>query len=163
MEADKKQFHFQIIDLNDIVDQCLSLYKFHIEEKGFKLKVISHPKSLYINADKEALTESLINLLENSIKYSEKIKNITVSTGVKNGQVFLEVKDQGIGIKPKDQERIFEKFYRVTDGLVHDKKGSGLGLTLVNFIIKAHGGEVQVVSAPGNGSTFRLVFPALEK
>jgi len=163
MEADKKQFHFREIDLNEIVDQCLSLYKFHVEEKGFRLKVILNPKPLFVKADKEALIESLINLLENSIKYSSEIKNITVSTGIKNGQAFIEVKDEGIGISPKDQERIFEKFYRVTDGLVHDTKGSGLGLTLVNYIIKAHGGRVQLTSTPGSGSSFRLVLPVVDK
>jgi len=163
MEADKKQFHFREIDLNEIVEQCLSLYKFHIEEKGFQLKVILNSKPLFVNADKEALIESLINLLENSIKYSRKRKHVTVSTGAVNGQAFIQVKDQGIGISPKDQERIFEKFYRVADGLVHDTKGSGLGLSLVNFIIKAHGGSVQVKSALGSGSSFRLVLPVIEK
>ena len=77
-----------------------------------------------------------------------------------NGSVKLEVVDQGIGIPQQEQQKIFEKFYRVGDPLVHNTKGSGLGLSLVRHIVTAHGGEVAVDSAPGQGSKFTIVLPS---
>ena len=76
-----------------------------------------------------------------------------------NGGVNLEVVDHGIGIPAKEQPKIFEKFYRVGDPLVHNTKGSGLGLSLVRHIVQAHGGEVAVESAPGHGSKFIITLP----
>jgi len=77
-----------------------------------------------------------------------------------NGSVRLEVIDHGIGIPPGEQHKIFEKFYRVGDPLVHNTKGSGLGLSLVRHIVQAHGGEISVESAPGKGSKFTIALPA---
>ena len=73
--------------------------------------------------------------------------------------VYVEVADQGIGIKPEEQRKVFDKFYRVSTGLVHTRKGTGLGLSLVRHIMEAHGGAATVSSAPDNGSRFRLLFP----
>ena len=87
------------------------------------------------------------------------LKEITIKTGSDNGFVFLEVKDRGIGIDPKHQKAIFEKFYRVSSALVHDTKGSGLGLSLIQHIMNAHGGRIWLQSEVGKGSTFRLLFP----
>jgi signal transduction histidine kinase len=78
-------------------------------------------------------------------------------------RLVVSVADRGIGIEKTDQKRIFEQFFRAEDSLVHETKGSGLGLSLVRHIVEAHGGSVEVVSAPGHGSTFTLVFPIGER
>jgi signal transduction histidine kinase len=82
-----------------------------------------------------------------------------VNLSRENGSVKLEVVDHGIGIPPQEQQKIFEKFYRVGDPLVHNTKGSGLGLSLVRHIAQAHGGDVAVDSAPGRGSRFTITLP----
>jgi signal transduction histidine kinase len=93
------------------------------------------------------------------LKYSQDQKYVSVNLYRDNSSVKLEVVDHGIGIPPQEQEKIFEKFYRVGDPLVHNTKGSGLGLSLVHHIVHAHGGDVQVESAPGRGSKFTISIP----
>jgi signal transduction histidine kinase len=105
------------------------------------------------------MARSLLNLVNNALKYSQDRKYIGVNLYRDNGSVKLEVVDQGIGIPHQEQQKIFEKFYRVGDPLVHNTKGSGLGLSLVRHIVQAHGGEVAVDSAPGQGSKFTIVLP----
>jgi signal transduction histidine kinase len=112
-----------------------------------------------MRVDREALARSLVNLVNNALKYSQDRKFIGVNLYRKNGSVKLEVVDHGIGIPSQEQDRIFEKFYRVGDPLVHNTKGSGLGLSLVRHIVNAHGGDVSVDSTPGEGSTFTITLP----
>jgi signal transduction histidine kinase len=112
--------------------------------------------------DREAIARSLLNLVNNAVKYSAEEKYLGVYLYRQNGTVNLEVVDHGIGIAPNEQGKIFEKFYRVGDPLVHTTKGSGLGLSLVRHIVQAHGGAVAVVSTPGKGSKFTITLPAPE-
>jgi two-component system phosphate regulon sensor histidine kinase PhoR len=114
---------------------------------------------LQIHGDKEAITEAIINLLDNAVKYSNLRKEMVVRTGMKEGQTFVEITDKGVGISLKEQKAIFDKFYRVTNGEVHNVKGTGLGLALVKHIVEAHKGKIELLSAAGVGSTFRLSFP----
>ena len=97
--------------------------------------------------------------MNNAVKYSAGRKYLGVHLYRRDGNVNLEVEDHGIGIPPKEQLKIFEKFYRVGDPLVHNTKGSGLGLSLVRHIVLAHGGQVAVESAPGRGSKFIIILP----
>ncbi len=158
IEAGKKEFHLQETDLNAIVERVLESYQFHLQNEGFRVETALADKLPAIQGDQEAISEALINLLDNGMKYSETEKFLRIATGKENGSVFLEVADKGIGIAPEHREKIFEKFHRVSGALVHNTKGSGLGLTLVKHIIEAHGGGIQVDSHPGKGSRFRLVF-----
>ena len=112
-----------------------------------------------MRVDREAMARSLLNLVNNALKYSQDRKFIGVNLYRDNGSVKLEVVDQGIGIPHDEQQKIFEKFYRVGDPLVHNTKGSGLGLSLVRHIVQAHGGEVSVDSTPGQGSKFTIALP----
>lgn len=100
--------------------------------------------------------------MDNAVKYSEKEKYLRVVTGLIDTMAFVEIEDHGIGIDRDDQKKIFDTFYRVSKGLVHDTKGSGLGLALVRHIVDAHGGKVEVKSEHRQGSVFRVYFP-LEK
>jgi signal transduction histidine kinase len=97
--------------------------------------------------------------VNNAVKYSAGAKYLGVHLYRRDGNVNLEVVDRGIGIPAKEQSKIFEKFYRVGDPLVHNTKGSGLGLSLVRHIVQAHGGQVAVESAPGHGSKFIIILP----
>jgi signal transduction histidine kinase len=116
-----------------------------------------------VEADPESLGQALLNLLNNAIKYSRDAKAIVVDVRREDGRVLVSVTDQGIGIPKGEHKKIFEKFYRGEDSLVHETKGSGLGLPLVRHIMEAHGGAVEVESAPGKGSTFTLVVPVGRK
>jgi two-component system phosphate regulon sensor histidine kinase PhoR len=111
-----------------------------------------------ISADCEAVSEAIINLLDNAVKYSSEVKEVEIKTGLENNFIYVEVSDKGIGISKEHQDKIFDKFFRVTSGLVHNTKGTGLGLTIVKHIMDAHGGHVSLTSSPGKGSSFKLNF-----
>jgi signal transduction histidine kinase len=112
-----------------------------------------------VSVDREAIARSLVNLVNNALKYSDREKFLGVKLYRVDRVLTLEVADRGIGIPRTEQSKIFEKFYRAGDPLVHNTKGSGLGLSLVRHIAHAHGGEVAVESTPGKGSTFTLTLP----
>lgn len=159
MEAGKKEYQFKAEQLNDIINHTISLYRFQMDREGFEVILELENGLPQIYADRDAVSECLINLLDNAMKYSDSNKVIIVRSGLAGQSVFAEVEDQGIGIPETHQKRIFEKFYRVSHGAVHETKGSGLGLALVQYAVRAHGGETKVRSKPGQGSCFRILFP----
>ena len=137
----------------------LDSYRYQIEQQGFTLKVEIDPSVPIMYVDREAMARALLNLVNNALKYSQDEKFLGVKLYRENGAVKLEVEDHGIGITGREQSKIFEKFYRTGDPLVHNTKGSGLGLSLVRHITDAHGGSVSVESTPGKGSKFTLSLP----
>jgi signal transduction histidine kinase len=158
MEAGRKEYDFRETDMRELVCNTLESYRYQIEQHGFTFEErIGDVPALRV--DREAMARSLVNLVNNALKYSQDRKYIGVNLYRENGSVKLEVIDHGIGIPPHEQQKIFEKFYRVGDPLVHNTKGSGLGLSLVQHIAKAHGGDVAVDSAPGAGSKFTITLP----
>jgi len=160
IESGHKEYTFQDADLNSIIQETVDIYSYHVKSKGFDLRVDLTDKLPDIYADEEAITECIINLLDNAVKYSGTEKFIKISSGKIADDVYVDIVDKGIGISQKDLQHIFDKFYRVSSGMVHNTKGSGLGLTLVQHIVKAHSGEIKVESNPGKGTSFRLLFPA---
>jgi signal transduction histidine kinase len=159
IEAGRKEYEFKETNLSDLVRSTLDSYRFQIEQNGFAFEENISRDIPPVNVDREAIARSLLNLVNNALKYSKDQKFIGVSLYRSNGCVKLEVCDHGIGIPPGEQEKIFEKFYRCGDPLVHNIKGSGLGLSLVRHIVRAHGGDVQVESAPEQGSKFTIALP----
>jgi signal transduction histidine kinase len=159
IESGKKEYSFRETDVADLVRSTLESYRFEIEQNGFQLdqKIESDVPPLWV--DREAIARSLLNLVNNAVKYSGAEKYLGVHLYRHNNGVNLEVVDHGIGIPAKEHLKIFEKFYRVGDPLVHNTKGSGLGLSLVRHIVQAHGGEVAVESTPGMGSKFIITLP----
>jgi signal transduction histidine kinase len=159
IEAGRKEYEFKETNLADLVRSTLDSYRFQIEQNGFSFEENISGDIPPVSVDREAIARSLLNLVNNALKYSKDQKYIGVSLYCANSRVNLEVRDRGIGIPPNEQEKIFEKFYRCGDPLVHNVKGSGLGLSLVRHIARAHGGDVLVESIPQKGSTFTIELP----
>lgn len=159
IEAGRKEYSFRETNLAELVRNTLESYRFQIEQNGFALEQNITDDLPPVRVDREAIARSLLNLINNALKYSQDQKYLGVNLYRANGSLKLEVVDRGIGIPRSEQPKIFEKFYRVGDPLVHNTKGSGLGLALVRHIVLAHGGQVWVESAPGKGSKFTIALP----
>ena len=159
IEAGRKEYEFRETDISDLVRNTLDSYRYQIEQQGFEFDESIDANLPNVRVDREAIARALVNLVNNALKYSAEQKYLGVKLYRENGVVKLEVADRGIGISRRDQAKIFEKFYRAGDPLVHNTKGSGLGLSLVRHITEAHGGAIEVESAPGTGSKFIMSLP----
>jgi two-component system phosphate regulon sensor histidine kinase PhoR len=159
IQANKKTYQQKPIQLNDLVDSVLDSYIFHLKDKGFTYEIKKTSNLGLINGDPESITEAIMNLVDNGMKYSGQRKHISIQTGTEGKFSYVEVKDEGIGIPKKYQAEIFDQFYRAPTGDLHATKGSGLGLTLVKKTMDAHRGKIKVESALGRGSSFKLYFP----
>ena len=159
IEAGHKEYEFRNTDIAELVHNTLESYRYQIEQQGFAFEESIDANLPSVPVDREAIARALVNLVNNALKYSTEEKFLGVKLYRENGVVKLEVADHGIGIARRDQSKIFEKFYRAGDPLVHNTKGSGLGLSLVRHITHAHGGEIAVESTPGKGSKFTLSLP----
>ena len=159
IEAGAKEYDFRETDIAELVRNTLDSYRYQIEQQGFALEEHIDPGIPAVKVDREAIARALVNLVNNALKYSDNEKFLGVRLYREQSVLKLEVSDRGIGIDRHEQARIFEKFYRTCDPLVHNTKGSGLGLSLVRHITRAHGGDVEVESTPGRGSKFTLSLP----
>lgn len=159
IEQGRKTYHLKPYDLGEVVRETLDAYRFQLQQQGFTVEEDLGDGLPTVNIDPDAITQALLNLLDNAIKYSPERKFVRVEIGRSDGEVTVSVEDHGVGIPPRDQDRIFEMFYRAERGLVHTVKGSGLGLSLVKHITEAHGGRVTVRSRPGEGSRFTIHIP----
>lgn len=152
----------QPTDLSLLVPPLIGSTRARLEEKDGRLTVDLPAGKLLVTADPLHLSNILHNLLDNAIKYGGTAPHIAVSGKQLNGQLTLLVADDGPGIAREHQERLFEKFYRIPTGDVHDVKGFGLGLFYVHSICRAHGWKIRVSSQPGAGSTFSIQLPLIE-
>jgi signal transduction histidine kinase len=159
IEAGRKEYRLVPGDVGAVVRDVVEAYRFSIEQHGFALELDLAEDLPELPIDAEALSQALINLINNAIKYSPETKRISIAARCDGDRIRLAVSDSGIGIPKVEQKKIFEKFYRAESSLVHTTKGSGLGLALVRHIVEAHGGEVELASAPEQGSTFTIVLP----
>jgi signal transduction histidine kinase len=159
IEAGAKEYDFRETDIAELVRNTLDSYRYQIEQQGFALEEQIDSSIPSVKVDREAIARALVNLVNNALKYSANEKFLGVRLYREQSVLKLEVIDRGIGIERHEQSRIFEKFYRTCDPLVHNTKGSGLGLSLVRHITRAHGGDVEVESTPGRGSKFTLSLP----
>ncbi len=159
MENATRKFQFRPADLNAAVSAVLSVYRHQLDREKFAVTTDLAENLPAVSFDEEAIAEALHNLIDNAIKYSGEKKYLRIRTETSGTGVSISVQDDGIGIAPEHQSHIFEKFFRVTHGLVHTAKGSGLGLSIVRHIAESHGGSVSVVSTVGKGSTFTIHLP----
>ena len=164
MESGRKLFHFESCDIREVVTGTLDAFTVHLKQNGFTLSYEAPQNTpTKVVIDPDAIALALTNLLDNAIKYSGDEKEINVRLSQSDDFITIAITDRGVGIAAEEHEKIFEKFYRVGSSLIHDVKGSGLGLSLVKHIIVAHQGKITVQSQPGQGSTFTIHLPAAEK
>jgi len=160
IESKKRKYIFSETSINEVVENTAITFRYSLENKGFRYSFEPGNDLPVIMADREAVADALVNLVDNAMKYSTENKQVTVRSGSFDNYVYVEVEDHGIGISEKNQKYIFDKFYRVTEtNLANRVKGSGLGLAIVKHIMDSHKGKIYVKSTPGSGSLFRLLFP----
>jgi signal transduction histidine kinase len=160
IESGQRIYQFERANLAQLIEETLKLFVVRLEQDGFRI-FFERPAYPLSDAllDTEAIAQAFINLLDNAVKYSGNRRTVTVRVDQALNFVTVAVTDSGIGIEADELEKIFEKFYRVSTGLVHDVKGSGLGLSIVKHVVEAHRGKVTVESSPGDGSIFTIFLP----
>ncbi len=148
----------QIVD-NTFFSELIADFKLSTQHSDLTIHNKVHVPEILLRIDRFHFTTALLNILENAIKYGKDHTEITIYTAVKHGNYIIHISDNGIGISPKDQKVIFDKFYRVSDGNVHDVKGLGLGLYFTHQIITAHKGTITTESELNKGTTFIIKLP----
>ena len=159
IEQGKKTYNLEPTSLAEVVQISARALEYPLSQQGFELRVDLENDLPPVRADRDALQQAILNLLTNAMKYSVENRGIDLRLRRLDGHAVIQVIDHGVGIAPEEVARIFEKFYRAPT--VENKliSGTGLGLTLVAHVAKAHGGRVDVQSAPGQGSTFSIHLP----
>ena len=146
-------------DIHELIKEAVDNHKVALSSKRGEVGLALNATNSHILADKLHFTNVIGNLLDNAIKYCEKEPRISITTSNSEASIQIEISDNGIGISPENQKKIFARFYRVPTGNRHDVKGFGLGLNYVKLIVEAHKGKISVQSKPGNGSIFSIVLP----
>jgi signal transduction histidine kinase len=159
IEAGRKKYELAEGDMAEVIDNVLSTHRYQIINSGFDIQTDIQRDLPSVLIDHDAMSQAMTNLLDNAIKYSGKVKQISITAKTRGADLSIEVADHGIGIPRAEQARVYEKFYRVGNGLVHDVKGSGLGLALVKHIVEAHHGTIFLESDVGKGSRFTMLLP----
>ncbi len=158
MQAGRKEYEKRQIQLAPLLQEALNTYRFHLQQRGFALAEEIDFAVPPIMADTEAVAQAFLNLLDNAVKYSEHEKHLTVRLRGEGDWALVEVADRGVGIAAQHLDKIFGKFYRI-ELAGQETRGAGIGLAIVQHIMEAHGGCVEVKSEPGKGSSFVLKFP----
>jgi signal transduction histidine kinase len=163
IESGRKTYNFERADVGEVICETLKTLEVQLKQNGFTI-IFEAPRTPLAPAviDADSIAQAFMNLLDNAVKYSGSAREIVVRLEQEESSIRLTVTDHGIGIPREEQAKIFDKFYRVSTGLVHDVKGSGLGLALVKHIVEAHRGRVTVKSEPGRGSSFTIHLPAVK-
>ena len=159
MDDDRKKYDFIDLDMDELLLKFLESTRERLSEPGFDIRYSSSDRIPLIHADKNAILQVLYNLLDNAIKFSGTSRQIDLSLFSKDDELQLCVKDYGIGISVKDQEKIFDRFYRGDEPQQMGIRGSGIGLTIVKKIVEAHGGHLTLESRTDEGSTFCVHLP----
>jgi len=149
--------------LRPFADRILERFANLAKVKQIELRNEIPETAPLIQADPEKLSQILANLVDNAVKYSAEGGKVWIRSAVESNQARIEVEDDGPGISARDQERIFERFYRVDKARTRGSGGAGLGLAIVKHLVELHGGRVTVDSSPGRGSKFTISFPVSTK
>ncbi len=163
IEKGIKEYRFENVNINNIIQEVLKLMEYSLTIQKFNVRTNLVKKEHLIYADKDAITEALLNLISNSIKYSEEKREINITTYTVGNYFALSVEDKGIGIKEDELNKILIPYFRSEETVIKKKEGTGLGLTIIKHIMNAHNGEIKIESRRGEGSKFTLLFPLGEK
>jgi len=158
LESGGEIFRFTETDVADLVKKAIEIYKAETRDEKLKISLDIKNDKITAEIDTDAITQVILNLLDNAYKYSVEKKEIKVTLGTADEKVFIEVMDYGLGIPKDDIKKIFDKFYRVDRGIVA-RKGTGLGLAFSQGVVNAHCGNIVVESKPGKGSKFTIALP----
>jgi len=159
IEQGRKTYRTQPTRLEDVARAAARTMEYPLAQLGFTLTIASDGTAPPFSGDPEALTQAILNLLANAMKYSGGAKHIEMRIGARGNEAFVDVVDHGIGIPKDDQSRIFERFHRVQSAETAGIAGAGLGLALALHAVEAHRGRISVVSDVGRGSTFSVCIP----
>ncbi|AGP35660.1 sensor histidine kinase [Sorangium cellulosum] len=159
MESGRRVYELSEQDLGAVIHEAIHAFEPTREKRSVELDVSVDASLPPVVCDRSALVDAIVNLLSNAYKYGGQPRKISVSAHGSSRSALITVRDNGKGIARTEHKRIFEKFYRVDDLLARQQEGSGLGLSIVKHVIRAHGGRILVDSEPGKGSTFTLVLP----
>jgi signal transduction histidine kinase len=163
IEKGKRTYRKEPACLSEIVNAAAQATQYPLKQQDFHLNVHVEDDLPDVRVDRDAIEQAILNLLSNAMKYSGESRQIDLRVQKRAGHAVIEVSDQGIGIDPAQQKRIFEKFYRVPSKENQRIPGTGLGLALVFHIVEAHGGHTKLRSVPGKGSTFSIHLPLENK
>lgn len=152
----------QLLRMDEMVKNAAEHIAMQVEQRGGRLNVIEKADKTLVKGDEVHITNIIVNLLDNANKYSPDAPNITLRTASDDEDFIISIHDRGIGMSKEQQKHIFEKFYRVPTGDVHNVKGFGLGLAYVQRMVAAHGGTIHVDSEPGKGSKFSITLPLVK-
>lgn len=159
IESGRKSYVWENLEVSDLVDTAVKAFHAQRLDGTFSLIVEVTDALPKVKADREALSASLLNLLQNAYKYTGDDKQLRLRARPEKGGVAIDVVDNGMGISAPERRKIFDRFYRVDNLLTRRNEGSGLGLSIARRIVEAHGGKVTLVSHPGVGSTFTVHLP----
>lgn len=159
LEKEDLTLHKEAVDIHELIQRAIKNMEVTLKQVEGAVFLHFDPKPVVIYADALHLINIIYNLLDNAIKYSREAPRITISTENKKNGIHIIVEDEGIGIAPEAKKQIFNKFYRVPKGDIHDVKGYGLGLNYVKIMVEAHKGNIKVESEEGKGSKFILYLP----
>ncbi len=151
------------VNMHDVVTSVLNSLSVQIEQRGGEVELDFEASEELVKGDELHLSNVLYNLVDNAIKYSPEALKLTLSTRNENRGIRIDVADRGLGMTREQTQRIFDKFYRVPTGNLHNVKGFGLGLSYVRKMVQAHQGTIEVKSQPGEGSVFSVFLPILER
>ena len=145
------------VNISDII--CFVIFQFSNLAKSKNIKIEYEKKNINLYYDKDKITQALVNILSNAIRYSNEGSTIFIEEKLKDNKVIISIEDQGIGISEEDLKYVFERFYRADKSRTRATGGTGIGLTIVKSIVSSHGGEVKLESKLGEGSKFTIILP----
>lgn len=146
-----------VVNISDVI--CFVVFQFSNLAKSKKIKIEYEKKDIQISCDKDKITQALVNILSNAIRYSNEGSTIVIEEKLKDDKLSISIEDQGLGISAEDLPYVFERFYRADKSRTRATGGTGIGLTIVKSIVSSHGGEVKVESELGKGSRFTIILP----
>lgn len=158
-DSGKVKLKFKETDMHTLIANVINTFELQIKNKGGLIIPSLHAKNPLVNVDMVHITNVLSNLTDNALKYCETEPEIYIETDNYPDQLMVSVRDNGIGISREEQKRIFDKFYRISTGNIHNVKGFGLGLSYVKKIVDEHRGDIKIESEKGEGTVFRIYLP----